>query len=102
MDPATRKSKEILANHYGSRFVKLVVYGSTARGEDDSQSDVDLLVLLRGPFDYFRELRTITYLLYPLQLESSRLISARPAVVEEFEQGSVLLYRNALREGIRV
>lgn len=39
-------------------------------------SDIDLLVLLSTPFDYFAELRQIVDLLYPIQLESEQLISA--------------------------
>ena len=41
-------------------------------------------------------------LLYSLPLESNDLISARPAGTEEFEDGSLQLYRNAKREGILV
>ena len=65
-------------------------------------SDMDLLVLLHKPFDYFQELRTIVDLLYPLQMESERLISAKPASVDEFEEGGLQLYRNAKREGVSV
>ena len=54
------------------------------------------------PFDYFQELRTIVELLYPLQLESEQLISAKPAALEDFEHGVIQLYRNAKREGVVV
>jgi len=67
--------------------------------QPDCTSDIDLLVLLNRPFDYFRELRRIVELLYPAQLESEQLISAKPALVDEFEQGVIQLYRNAKREG---
>ncbi len=71
-----------------------------ARGKADDFSDIDLLVLLKKPFNYFQELRTIVELLYPVQLESQNLISAKPAAKEEFESGKILLYRLAKREGI--
>jgi predicted nucleotidyltransferase len=71
-----------------------------ARGEADNFSDIDLLVLLKKPFNYFQELRRIVELLYPVQLESENLISAKPAVKEEFESGEILLYRFAKREGL--
>jgi predicted nucleotidyltransferase len=71
-----------------------------ARGGADIISDIDLLVLLSKPFDYFRELRRIIDLLYPLQLDTDQLISAKPAALDEFENGSIQLYRNAKREGI--
>jgi len=78
------------------------LYGSTARREAGSASDIDLLVLLSSPFDYLRELRTIVELLYPIQLESEQLISAKPAPLDDFERGILYLYRNAKREGVFV
>jgi len=39
-------------------------------------------------------------LLYPVQLDTDQLISAKPAPLDEFENGSIQLYRNAKREGI--
>jgi hypothetical protein len=35
-------------------------------------------------------------------MESERLISAKPALVDEFEEGELQLYRNAKREGVSV
>ena len=60
------------------------------------------IILLYKHFDYFREVRTIVDLLYPIQLASDRLISAMPAAVDEFERGDLQLYRNAKREGVNV
>jgi uncharacterized protein len=97
-----RKCRTVLQSHYGARFRGLVLYGSVARDQASQESDIDLLVLLDGPFDYFQELRTIVDLLYPMQLESKQLVSAKPAPVEEFEAGSIQLYRNAKREGVLV
>lgn len=97
-----QQCKYILQSHYQSRFRGLILYGSSARQEATASSDIDLLVLLEEPFDYFHELRTIVALLYPVQLESERLISAKPASVEEFEQGTISLYRQAKREGVRL
>ncbi|MEN4100111.1 MAG: nucleotidyltransferase domain-containing protein [Anaerolineaceae bacterium] len=97
-----RKCKVALESHYGSQLVGLLLYGSVARNQADSTSDIDLLVLLSKPFDYFLELRQIIEVLYPIQLESEQLISAKPVPLDEFERGSNQLYRNAKREGISV
>ncbi|MBI3538288.1 MAG: nucleotidyltransferase domain-containing protein [Chloroflexi bacterium] len=94
-----KKCRTALQTYYGARFKGLVLYGSTVRGQAVPASDIDLLVLLNQPFDYFQELRRIVDLLYPIQLESDQLISAKPAPLDEFEQGSIQLYRNAKREG---
>lgn len=100
MNQIVQKCKNVLENHYGIQFKGVILYGSMARKTAESSSDIDMLVLLNKPFDYFRELRKITDLLYPIQLESEQLISAKPAPVDEFESGEIQLYRNAKSEGI--
>ena len=97
-----KKCKEALENHYGSQFQGLILYGSVARNQANSLSDIDLLVMISKPFDYFTELRQVIDVLYPIQLESEQLISARPVSQDEFEHGTIQLYRNAKREGILV
>lgn len=94
--------RTMLERHYGVRFKGLILYGSVARDQAGPGSDIDLLVLLSPPFNYFEELRQIIELLYPIQLESERLISAKPVLVDEFERGTLQLYRTAKREGVFV
>jgi predicted nucleotidyltransferase len=96
----TQRCKESLANYYGPRLKGLVLYGSLARDQASTGSDIDLLVLLNKPFDYFQELHQIIDLLYPIQLESEQLISAKPAAFDDYEQKAIQLYRNAKREGL--
>jgi len=96
------RCKTVLQSYYGAQLKGLVMYGSAARNEVSSFSDIDLLVLLDEPVDYFHELRRLVELLYPIQLESDWLISAKPAPWDEFENGSLQLYRNAKREGVLV
>ena len=91
--------KNILESHYGSRLKGVVLYGSVARNQASAGSDIDLLVLLSEPFDHFDELRRIIEMLYPVQLESKQLISAKPAAENEYKSGRLQLYRNAKREG---
>lgn len=102
MREAVRKCKQALERHYGSQFKELILYGSVARNQADLWSDIDLLVVLSKSFDYFTELRQVIDVLYPIQLESEQLISARPVSQEDFEHGKIQLYRNAKREGVVV
>jgi predicted nucleotidyltransferase len=97
-----QQCKQALASHYGARFKGLILYGSAARGQAGRGSDIDLLVLLSPPFDHFAELRNIIDVLYPIQLETEQLISAKPVSLQDYEAGSLSLYRTAAREGIAV
>jgi predicted nucleotidyltransferase len=97
-----QKWKTILEGYYGARFKGLILYGSVARDQANPARDIDLLILLSQPFNCFDELRQIIELLYPIQLESDQLISAKPAPLDEFERGRIQLYRNAKREGVLV
>lgn len=94
-----QKCNKILEDYYGLEFRGLILYGSVTRNQDNPSSDIDLLILLNQPFNYFNELCRIIELLYPIQLKSNRLLSAKPVPFDEFEQGSIQLYRNAKREG---
>jgi predicted nucleotidyltransferase len=102
INSTVQNCKQILSQYYGPRLRGIILYGSIARGDGDVASDIDLLVLLSAPFDYFAELRQIVDLLYPIQLESEQLISAKPALASDYEMGSISLYRNARREGLAV
>lgn len=92
--------KDVLERHYGHRLKDLILFGSVVRRQMDKDSDVDLLVVLDEPFDYSLELRQIIDLLYPVQLESDLLISAKPAPRRDFELGRLQLYRNVKRDGL--
>ncbi|MBE3071270.1 MAG: nucleotidyltransferase domain-containing protein [Planctomycetes bacterium] len=96
------RCRQALAKHYGGRLRGIVLYGSSARGDAAPESDVDLLVLLEGPVDSVAEARHLTDLLYPIQLDSDRYLSAKAASADDYAQGRLQLYRNVQREGVPV
>ena len=95
-----QKCRVLLHALYGARLHGVVLYGSCARGTEESESDIDLMVLLEGPVDGAQEIRRIWEVLYPLQLESDRLLSVVPVDVTLYNRGEYALYRQAKVEGV--
>jgi predicted nucleotidyltransferase len=105
MDPlqtTLSRCRQVLARHYGNRLRAILLYGSSAWGDAAPESDVDLLVVLDGPVDVVAEARHLTDLLYPVQLECDRYVSAKAASADEYRRGRLQLYRNVQREGVPV
>ncbi|GAB3923749.1 nucleotidyltransferase domain-containing protein [Larkinella terrae] len=46
LEAVNREVTDIMKRHYGDRLVKILLFGSYARGDFDEESDVDYLVLL--------------------------------------------------------
>lgn len=92
--------KRRLSKAYGRRLRGIVLYGSEARGTARADSDIDVLVLLAGPIDYGRDLRTNIDALYDLVIDLERPISAKPIDVAAYDAAEHPLYQIAKAEGV--
>jgi predicted nucleotidyltransferase len=99
-DLTLQTCRALLQTLYGTRLHGIILYGSCARGTEAPESDIDLMVLLEGPVDGAQEIRRMWEVLYPLQLESDRLLSVVPVDVALYNQGEYALYRQAKAEGM--
>jgi len=84
---------------FHDRLQGVLLYGSEARKQAREDSDIVLMVLLKGPVELGRDLEKIVEALYPLQLRVDRPIHALPVSSEIFKAGRFSLYRIAQREG---
>lgn len=93
--------KQRLAATYGDRLDVLVLFGSEARGDARAESDIDLLVVLRGPMDdYGVELERSLAAVYPVALRVGRRVSVKLLDRQEYEHGDSPLVREVRRTGV--
>ena len=96
------RMKSAVREAFGKRLQSVILYGSSARGDADPESDIDLLVLLTGPVDERDDSWACIRALYPLVLELERPIHAEPTDVRVYEAQEYPLYCSARKEGIVV
>lgn len=85
---------------YGSRLVHLILFGSRARGEATAESDIDVLVVLRGPVDPNEEIPRGSPLAAALCLKYDVVISCVYVSEEDFRGEQSPLMLNVRREGV--
>lgn len=91
-----------LALLYGDRLVNVVLFGSQARGDATPESDIDVMVVLKGKVNPFAEIDYTSRLVADLSLRFNTLISRTFLSEREFLEGQSALLRNVRREGVFV
>lgn len=74
-----------LVAHYGDRMKNCYLFGSYARGEAGTESDLDVLVVLRDRGDRLAERKTIRRLAYAVTFQRGRSILLSTIVTTEQE-----------------
>jgi predicted nucleotidyltransferase len=87
---------------YGEQLDRVILFGSQARGDARADSDIDLLIVLKNPFDYSAESDRISFLIADLCLEYNVLISCAFATSEQFQHRNSGFFRNVRAEGVAV
>lgn len=105
MNPAIRpileELKAGLTALYGDRLDRVILYGSQARGDARPDSDIDVLVVLKEPFDLAHEMDRTADLYLDMMIRHGIDI---PRHIRW--QGDITptkgLFRTLLREGVRI
>lgn len=96
------KLKTSLAKIYGERLKGLYLYGSCARGEERSGSDLDVAMILDQFERPWFEIQRTSQLVSDLSLECRMTISLIPLRIADWEEKQKPLVRNIQQEGVAV
>jgi predicted nucleotidyltransferase len=103
IEPVLKEFKEQIAELYGQRLKKVVLYGSYARGQsNDEHSDIDLAVVLAGAVDACEEIDRMADIFTDLNLEHNVLIAVYPVSESNFDTIESPFLINVRKEGITV
>lgn len=98
-----RKLKKGMAEVFGSQLKALYLFGSYSRGEArPPDSDIDVMIVLNGEFDYWEVEKRSSELVASLCLENEVAISRVFVSDTEYAHSKMPLVINVRQEGIAV
>jgi len=102
LDQILREFRDGLEQIYGSRLVRVILYGSQARDEAEPDSDIDVMLVLRGPVNPHQEIRRLSAIKAELCLKYDVVVSCVYVSEAEYRQDGTPLMLNVRREGVPV
>lgn len=92
--------QQALQTCYGDRLVRTVLFGSHARGEARADSDVDVLVVLKGPVNTYEEIKRLVPIAMDLWERYGFDVQLTPFSAERYADDRHPLVMNVRREGL--
>src|SRR5216684_2251618 len=77
-DPVLTCFRKAVAEAYGDRLERVVLFGSRARGDHRPDSDYDIAVFVKDPGDLWDELGTLSEITTAILNDTGAVISAKP------------------------
>ena len=99
---ALKQVRQALMALYGDQLSSIYLYGSYARGDFRADSDVDLMIALKGDVNPAREVQRLNPALSAICLRYDVLISTYPVPERWLTERHGPLFVNVRHEGIRL
>ncbi|WP_245846045.1 nucleotidyltransferase domain-containing protein [Longibacter salinarum] len=101
-ESALESARSTLEDIYGDRLIRLILFGSHARGDAHADSDVDLLVVLEGSVDPYEEARRTSGVVVDAAVEQGVALSLTHLSASDWMDTTRSFVRNARRDGVEL
>ncbi|SCJ89188.1 Predicted nucleotidyltransferases [uncultured Eubacterium sp.] len=105
LDILLQQIAQVYRQVYGEEIVKILMYGSYARGTFDEESDIDIVAIVKGERESLQQgLKLVWERSAELELEYETILSPTVIPYDEFERfrDDLPYYRNIEREGVEI
>ncbi|ODS42052.1 MAG: hypothetical protein MSIBF_01515 [Candidatus Altiarchaeales archaeon IMC4] len=96
------KIKQHMVDTYGGRLESVVLFGSFAKNNATSGSDIDIAIILKGDVNTSREIDRIIGFISDTGLEHDELISILPVSSDDIDNSAWPLYKSLREEGVAI
>jgi predicted nucleotidyltransferase len=90
-DPVLDRFRSAVAEIYGDRLARVVLFGSRARGDFAPDSDYDVAVFVREWASYWDEVRRLADVTTDIVLDTGAVISAMPFRADSYGEALPLM-----------
>ena len=100
--PIVTELRQRLEKLHRDRLHSMLLYGSRARGDDEMDSDIDVLVVLNGPVNPAEEIARTSHMVADLSLKNDVVLSCLFISADRYAAEQSPLILNVRREGVAV
>ncbi len=100
LQPILKQLKQNLKQLYGDRLIHITLFGSQARGDQQPDSDIDILIVLKTLVNPGTEIKRTGKIIAALSLEYDQVITCLFIDELQYQTRNNALLRNIRQEGI--
>jgi len=98
-DPVLDRFRAAVAEKYGDRVERVILFGSRARGDSRPDSDYDIAVFIRNPDRWLDEVVRLADIGTDILIDTGAVISAKPFPADAYS-GTQPLLHEIRRDGL--